>query len=70
MYLEIIINTDNDVFYGDNLGPELSKILIKYANAIADVSDHATACDLTYSRIRDSNGNVVGEVHYRQGEKK
>lgn len=58
MYLEIIINTDNDAFKDENLGSEIARILTKYASDINDVSDPESLETI----INDSNGNTVGVV--------
>ena len=59
--LNISINTDNAAFASENLGSEISRILKSYANAIESVIDPDTSWELE-SRLRDINGNVVGQV--------
>ena len=59
--LNISINTDNAAFAHENLGSEISRILKSYANAIESVIDPDTSWELE-SRLRDINGNVVGQV--------
>ena len=59
--LKISINTDNAAFENENLGSEISRILKSYANAIESVIDPDTSWELE-SRLRDINGNVVGQV--------
>ena len=59
--LNISINTDNAAFADENLGSEISRILKSYANAIESVIDPDTSWELE-SRLRDINGNVVGQV--------
>ena len=63
MRLNLVLDTDNAAFDGDSLGPEVSRILIKYANAIKYVSDPDTSIDLE-TRLRDENGNKVGYVKW------
>ena len=59
--LNISINTDNSAFESENLGSEISRILKSYANAIESVIDPDTSWELE-SRLRDINGNTVGQV--------
>ena len=59
--LNIKINTDNAAFSGSNLGSEIARILKSYARAIETVVDPDTSWELE-SRLRDINGNVVGQV--------
>ena len=59
--LKISINTDNAAFENENLGSEISRILKSYANAIESVIDPDTSWELE-SRLRDINGNTVGQV--------
>ena len=63
MRLNLVLDTDNAAFDGDALGPEVSRILIKYANAIKTVSDPDTSIDLE-TMLRDTNGNKVGYVKW------
>ena len=65
--LTLILSTDNAAFEGDNLGPEISRILKAYAHAIQEVSDPSTQSELE-SRLKDINGNVVGSVTHTLGE--
>lgn len=62
MRLNLVLNTDNAAFDEDQLGPEVSRILIKYANSIKDV------CEIQiyqqYERLRDVNGNDVGYIKW------
>lgn len=59
--LNISINTDNAAFENENLGSEISRILKSYANAIESVIDPDTSWELE-TRLRDINGNTVGQV--------
>ena len=59
--LRISINTDNSAFADENLGSEISRILKSYANAIESVIDPDTSWELE-TRLRDINGNTVGQV--------
>ena len=59
--LNISINTDNSAFESENLGSEISRILKSYANAIESVIDPETSWELE-TRLRDINGNTVGQV--------
>ena len=59
--LKISINTDNSAFADENLGSEISRILKSYANAIESVIDPDTSWELE-TRLRDINGNTVGQV--------
>ena len=59
--LKISINTDNAAFEHENLGSEISRILKSYANAIESVIDPDTSWELE-TRLRDINGNTVGQV--------
>jgi hypothetical protein len=59
MRLSLVLDTDNAAFDGDNLGPEVSRILIKYANAIKEESARAF---LIRASLKDTNGNTVGNV--------
>ena len=63
MRLNLVLDTDNAAFDGDNLGPEVSRVLIKYANTIKTVSDPDTSIDLE-TRLKDTNGNKVGYVKW------
>ena len=59
--LNISINTDNSAFESENLGSEISRILKSYANAIESVVDPDTSWERE-TRLRDINGNTVGQV--------
>ena len=63
-YLSIKIQTDpvNDAFTGGNMGNELSRILIKYANSIKDIGE----ADLFMldSKLYDANGAAVGRAEH------
>jgi len=59
MRLSLVLDTDNAAFDGDNLGPEVSRILIEYANAIKEESAHAF---LIRASLKDTNGNTVGNA--------
>mgnify|MGYP003142098948 FL=1 len=59
--LKISINTDNSAFADENLGSEISRILKSYANAIESIIDPDTSWELE-TRLRDINGNTVGQV--------
>ena len=63
MRLSLVLDTANAAFDGEDLGPEVSRILIKYANAIKTVKDPDTSIDLE-TRLRDINGNKVGYVKW------
>tara|TARA_B100000965_G_scaffold246133_1_gene206590 strand:+ start:739 stop:936 length:198 start_codon:yes stop_codon:yes gene_type:complete len=63
MRLNLVLDTDNAAFDGDQLGPEVSRILIKYANSIKEVVDPDTSIDLE-TRLRDINGNDVGYIKW------
>jgi len=63
-YLTIKIQTDpvNDAFTNGNMGNELSRILIKYANSIKEVGDSDLfALD---SKLYDYNGAPVGRAEH------
>jgi len=63
MKLQITINCDNDAFAGDDLGFEIARILTNYANSIKGIShDHPERYLLSPDRLRDINGNVVGNI--------
>ena len=64
--LKISINTDNAAFESENLGSEISRILKSYANAIESVIDPDTSWELE-TRLRDINGNTVGQVKLTTG---
>ena len=64
--LNISINTDNAGFADENLGSEISRILKSYANAIESVIDPDTSWELE-TRLRDINGNTVGQVKLTTG---
>ena len=64
--LNISINTDNAAFESENLGSEISRILKSYANAIESVIDPDTSWELE-TRLRDINGNTVGQVKLTTG---
>ena len=59
MRLSLVLDTDNAAFDGCSLGPEVSRIFIKYANAIKEESEHAF---LIRASLKDSNGNTVGNA--------
>ncbi len=64
-YLTIKIQTDpvNDAFSCGNMGNELSRILIKYANSIKEVGDSDLfALD---SKLYDYNGAPVGRAEHK-----
>ena len=63
MRLNLVLDTDNAAFDEDQLGPEVSRILIKYANSIKEVVDPDTSIDLE-TRLRDINGNDVGYIKW------
>lgn len=59
MQLVVKIDFGNTAFEGDNLEPELARIL----RGLADGVDNGEAVDPEYGldvRVRDINGNVVG----------
>tara|TARA_Y100000401_G_C8148051_1_gene138185 strand:+ start:116 stop:304 length:189 start_codon:yes stop_codon:yes gene_type:complete len=58
--LNIVLSTDNAAFEGENLGPEIARILKSYANSIQEVEDP----EELERRLRDSNGNTVGSVSH------
>jgi len=63
--LTIKIQTDpvNDAFTNGNMGNELSRILIKYANSIKEVGDSDLfALD---SKLYDYNGAPVGRAEHK-----
>ena len=64
--LNISINTDNAAFADENLGSEISRISKSYANAIESVIDPDTSWELE-TRLRDINGNTVGQVKLTTG---
>ena len=59
--LNIKINTDNEAFSDSNLGSEIARILKSYASAIETVVDPGTSWELE-TKLRDINGNTVGQV--------
>ena len=63
MRLNLVLDTDNAAFDEDQLGPEVSRILIKYANSIKEVVDPDTSIDLE-TRLRDINGKDVGYIKW------
>ena len=66
MKIIIDLRTDNAAFESENLGSEISRILKSYANAIESVIDPDTSWELE-TRLRDINGNTVGQVKLTTG---
>ena len=62
--LTLVLSTDNAAFEGENLGPEIARILKSYANAIKEVKEPESQWELE-SKLRDINGNAVGSVSHR-----
>jgi len=62
--LTLVLSTDNAAFEGENLGPEIARILKSYAHAIREVKDPETQWQLE-GRLRDINGNTVGSVSHK-----
>tara|TARA_A100001035_G_C27680679_1_gene452920 strand:- start:248 stop:451 length:204 start_codon:yes stop_codon:yes gene_type:complete len=64
-YLTIKIQTDptNDAFTNGNMGNELSRILIKYANSIKEVGE--SDLFLLSTKLYDLNGNSVGQAEHK-----
>ena len=58
MRINIIIDTENDAFNGDNLGPEVYRILYKYALKIHSAREPSDF----ESKLKDYNGNNVGDA--------
>ena len=58
--LTLVLSTDNASFEGENLGPEIARILKSYANSIQELEDP----EELESRLRDINGNTVGSVSH------
>ena len=63
MNLTIKINTDNDAFYDENLGSEISRILKNYATGIESIIDSDTSWKIE-TKLRDINGSTVGQVTF------
>ncbi len=63
MRLNLILDTDNAAFEGEQLGQEVSRILIKYANSIKDICEFKNEIALE-QRLRDVNGNDVGYIKW------
>ena len=63
-YLTIKIQTDpvNDAFADGNMGNELSRILIKYANSIKDIGE--AELFMLDSKLYDANGEAVGRAEH------
>ncbi len=63
-YLTIKIQTDpvNDAFTCGNMGNELSRILIKYANSIKEVGE--SDLFMLDSKLYDANGAAVGRAEH------
>ena len=63
-YLTIKIQTDpvNDAFADGNMGNELSRILIKYANSIKDIGE--AELFMLDSKLYDANGAAVGRAEH------
>lgn len=63
-YLTIKIQTDpvNDAFSGGNMGNELSRILIKYANSIKEVGE--SNLFMLDTKLYDYNGAAVGRAEH------
>ena len=63
-YLTIKIQTDpvNDAFSNGNMGSELSRILIKYANSIKEVGE--SNLFMLDSKLYDYNGAPVGRAEH------
>ena len=63
-YLTIKIQTDpvNDAFSCGNMGNELSRILIKYANSIKEVGENDLF--MLDSKLYDYNGAAVGRAEH------
>jgi len=57
MKLKITIDTDNAAFEGDNLGPELARLLRYAADGAEALEDQPAEWKLP---LRDLNGNYVG----------
>ena len=62
--LTLVLSTDNAAFEGENLGPEIARILKSYAHAIREVKDPESQWKLE-RRLRDINGNTVGSVSHK-----
>ena len=63
-YLTIKIQTDpvNDAFADGNMGNELSRILIKYANSFKDIGE--AELFMLDSKLYDANGAAVGRAEH------
>jgi hypothetical protein len=59
MKLTVNIDTDNAAFEGDNLGPELARILHRVATAVKDLESEPAEFEL---HLRDINGYRVGSA--------
>lgn len=53
---QVAIHTGNAAFDGDNLFPEVARIL-------RDIADAVDGGMMTVGRARDINGNIVGDFH-------
>ena len=63
MRLNLVLDTDNAAFDEDQFGPEVSRILNKYANSIKDVCAFKNEISLE-KRLKDINGNDVGYIKW------
>lgn len=63
-YLSIKIQTDpvNAAFADGNMGNELSRILIKYANSIKDIGE--AELYMLDTKLLDLNGAAVGRAEH------
>ena len=58
------IDMDNAAFDGDNIGPELARILRKLASKVeVDRASLSELAELMSSVVHDVNGNNVGDVY-------
>tara|TARA_X000001382_G_scaffold22330_1_gene13626 strand:+ start:493 stop:669 length:177 start_codon:yes stop_codon:yes gene_type:complete len=57
MRLNLVLDTDNAAFEGDQLGPEVSRIF-------EDLAKEFSYCTLLDRKLRDINGNTVGSIKW------
>jgi hypothetical protein len=55
--LNLILDTDNAAFEGDQLGPEVSRIF-------EDLTKEFSYYPIRDRKLRDINGNVVGSIKW------
>jgi len=67
MDVTITINCDNAAFEGAAGGPEVARILRRIATEFLECPDDVA--ELNGRNLRDSNGNIVGEVEVVIGER-